>query len=63
MAAGTQTFEDCIRPPKLALRQGWSVTAPCRDDYVCAYVPGSPAGVGACMPQYVIFQARVDGHD
>ncbi len=63
MAAGTQTFEDCIRPPKLALRQGWSVTAPCRDDYVSAYVPGSPAGVGACMPQYVIFQARVDGHD
>ena len=63
MAAGTTTFEDCMSPPKLSQRQGCSVTAPCRDDYVCAYVPGSPAGVGACMPPYFIFQARVDGHD
>lgn len=63
MGAGNRTFEQCMSPPKLSLRQACSVTLPCRDDYVCAFVPGAPAGVGACMPPYFIFQARVDGHD
>jgi hypothetical protein len=34
---------------------------PCRDDYACARVPGLPAGTGACVPPYFVFQARVDG--
>lgn len=32
---------------------------PCRDDYVCAL---TPAGDGACLPPYFLFQLRVDGH-
>jgi hypothetical protein len=36
---------------------------PCRDDYICARVPGGAAtGRGACMPPYFLFQMRVDGH-
>jgi len=34
---------------------------PCRADYGCARIPGAPDGVGACVPPYFIFQARVDG--
>ena len=34
---------------------------PCRDDYGCARVPGAPTGLGACVPPYFVFQARVDG--
>jgi hypothetical protein len=63
MAKGQESFEDCMSPPKLALRQACNVNVPCRDDYVCSYVPGAPAGTGACMPPYFIFQARIDGHD
>jgi hypothetical protein len=33
----------------------------CRDDYACARVPGAPREVGACVPPYFVFQARVDG--
>ncbi len=33
----------------------------CRADYGCARVPNAPRGVGACVPPYFIFQARVDG--
>ncbi|MBX3228188.1 MAG: hypothetical protein KIT84_26815 [Labilithrix sp.] len=63
MARGRESFEKCMSPPKLALRQACNVDIPCRDDYVCSYVPGAPAGTGACMPPYFIFQARIDGHD
>lgn len=63
MAKGKESFEDCMSPPKLALRQACNVNVPCRDDYVCSYVPGAPAGTGACMPPYFIFQARIDGHE
>lgn len=63
MAEGSKMFEECMSPPKLSLRGACSVNLPCRDDYVCAYVPGAPPGTGACMPPYFIFQARVDGHD
>lgn len=63
MAQGRESFENCMSPPKLALRQACNVNAPCRDDYVCSFVPGAPAGTGACMPPYFIFQARIDGHD
>lgn len=34
---------------------------PCRDDFGCARVPNAPLGVGACVPPYFVFQARVDG--
>jgi hypothetical protein len=63
MADGRKSFEECMSPPKLSLRAACNVNLPCRDDYVCAYTPGAPAGTGACMPPYFIFQARVDGHD
>jgi hypothetical protein len=63
MAGHSRSFEECMSPPKLSFRMACSVTMPCRDDYVCAFVPGAPAGAGACMPPYFIFQARVDGHE
>lgn len=63
MAGRSRSFEECMSPPKLAFRKACSVAVPCRDDYVCAFVPGAPAGAGACMPPYFIFQARVDGHE
>lgn len=59
----SKSFDTCMSPPQLALRQACNVNIPCRDDYVCSYVPGAPAGTGACMPPYFIFQARIDGHD
>ncbi|MBL9111705.1 MAG: hypothetical protein JNM74_20645, partial [Myxococcales bacterium] len=42
--------------------QTCDVANQCRDDYVCARVPG-PNGttVGGCVPPYFIFQLRVDG--
>jgi hypothetical protein len=39
--------------------RGCSEAAPCRDDYICAR---TPAGGGACVPPYFLFQLRVDGH-
>lgn len=63
MGGRSRSFEECMSPPKLAYRKACSVNMPCRDDYVCAFVPGAPAGAGACMPPYFIFQARVDGHE
>lgn len=33
----------------------------CRPDYGCARVRNAPTGIGACVPPYFIFQARVDG--
>ena len=59
LAAG-QPFERCVlentRPGAL---RACSFHEPCRDDYVCARLPG---GGGACMPPYFLFQLRVDGH-
>jgi len=63
MGVGTKSFEECMSPPRLSLRKACNVAFPCRDDYVCAFVPGAPTGTGACMPPYFIFQARVDGHE
>jgi hypothetical protein len=34
---------------------------PCRADYGCSRVPNAPPTIGACVPPYFIFQARVDG--
>ncbi|MFO0739021.1 MAG: hypothetical protein U0270_24205 [Labilithrix sp.] len=67
MAAGRKSFTACMTKDdgtfSLALRQACNVNNPCRDDYVCSHVPGAPAGTGACMPPYFIYQARIDGHD
>ncbi len=53
-------FETCVqeqtRPGAL---RACSSSAACRDDYVCARMPG---GEGACIPPYFLFQLRVDGH-
>ncbi|MBS2017906.1 MAG: hypothetical protein JST00_33830 [Deltaproteobacteria bacterium] len=63
MAGRQKSFEECMSPPRLSFRKLCNVQFPCRDDYVCAYVPGAPKNNGACMPPYFIFQARVDGHE
>lgn len=63
MGGKTRSFEECMSPPKLSYRRACNVALPCRDDYVCSFVPGAPAGTGACMPPYFIFQVRVDGHE
>lgn len=55
-------FEQCIAGGSKQYRRACSAKAPCGQDYVCSAVPGAPAGVGACMPPYFLFQARVDGH-
>ncbi len=56
-------FEQCLadntRPGAL---RACSAARPCRDDYICARTPSAPAGQGACMPPYFLFQLRVDGH-
>ncbi len=58
-ARGT-SFEDCIRHSATpAAVQACGAARPCRDDYICAR---TPAGSGACMPPYFLFQLRVDGH-
>ncbi|MBX3226895.1 MAG: hypothetical protein KIT84_34005 [Labilithrix sp.] len=56
-------FAQCASGGPKALRKKCSATEPCGQDYVCSAVPGAPAGVGACLPPYFIFQARVDGHN
>jgi len=56
-------FEECLRTgASKQYRRACSAKSPCGPDYVCAAVPDAPAGVGACMPTYFMFQVRVDGH-
>lgn len=59
---GNEPVESCL-PRHLV--NAWVASCddrrPCRDDYGCARVPGAPPGVGACVPPYFLFQARVDG--
>ena len=38
-----------------------SRTEACRDDFICARVPGLAGAEGACVPPYFVFQVRVDG--
>jgi hypothetical protein len=55
-------FEDCVANGTTHYRKKCSAKIPCGPDYVCSAVANAPPGVGACMPPYFIFQARVDGH-
>jgi hypothetical protein len=55
-------FAKCASGGPRAVRKACSATQPCGQDYVCSAVPDAPPGVGACLPPYFIFQARVDGH-
>lgn len=55
-------FAKCAAGGPKAVRKACSATKPCGQDYVCSAVPDAPPGVGACLPPYFIFQARVDGH-
>ena len=55
-------FETCTAGGPKAYRKACSTNDPCGPDYVCSAVPNAPAGIGACLPPYFIFQARVDGH-
>lgn len=58
--ARNQPFADCLaRHVNPAGLRACSESAPCRDDYICAR---TPAGTGACIPPYFLFQLRVDGH-
>lgn len=34
----------------------------CREDFVCARVPGGASDEGVCLPPYFLFEGRVDGH-
>jgi hypothetical protein len=56
-------FESCIAGGPRGYRKACDANTPCGPDYVCSAVPNAPPGVGACMPPYFIFQARVDGHN
>jgi hypothetical protein len=56
-------FKECLATTmNPALLRSCDATRPCRDDYACMRVKDGPSDVGACMPPYFAFQARVDGH-
>jgi hypothetical protein len=57
-----EPIEKCLeRHLVSALVATCDAKTPCRDDFGCARVPNAPPNVGACVPPYFIFQARVDG--
>jgi hypothetical protein len=58
LGSGTP-FSTCIKHVRPIGLARCSDSVPCRDDYVCAR---TPAGDGACLPPYFLFQMRVDGH-
>ena len=61
--AANKPFTECIATTSSpSFLRTCDRTNPCRDDYACARVRNGPPGVGACMPPYFAFQARVDGH-
>jgi hypothetical protein len=61
--AANKPFTECLATTSApAFLHTCDRTNPCRDDYACTRVKNGPPGVGACMPPYFAFQARVDGH-
>lgn len=60
--ASLEPIESCLkRHSTLAWIPRCSANHACRDDYVCAHVPGTEPHTGACIPPYFAFQIRVDG--
>jgi hypothetical protein len=60
--AAEQPIEECLENHVVRrIVRACNADLPCRDDYGCARVSGAPAGFGACVPPYFVFQARVDG--
>jgi hypothetical protein len=56
-------FQECLADDAHpTVVRACDASRPCRDDFICARVQNAPDGVGACMPPYFVFQARVDGH-
>jgi hypothetical protein len=61
--AAHRPFEECLQSQNTpTFLKTCDRTEACRDDYACARVKNGPPGIGACMPPYFAFQARVDGH-
>jgi hypothetical protein len=57
-----QPVEECLKKHLVSARaRTCSATGLCREDYACARIPGAPAGTGACVPPYFVFQVRDDG--
>ena len=54
-----EPFPACLQLTRPAGLRACDAQRPCREDYVCAQMPG---GRGACLPPYFLFQLRVDGH-
>jgi len=55
-------IEECIPTHVLRRRVArCDATHACRDDYLCARIPGLAITEGACVPSYFVFQTRVDG--
>jgi hypothetical protein len=61
----TQPIEECMKTHLVSRRmRSCDASNPCRDDFACAKIrasSGSSGTVGACVPPYFLFQARVDG--
>jgi hypothetical protein len=57
-----EPIEECLKRHSI---DAWIATCdashPCRDDYVCARVPGAEGDASGCVPPYLAFQMRVDG--
>lgn len=61
--AAKRPFEECLhKHTRAGQLRACSATQPCREDYICSQSEGQPAGHGACIPPYFLFQMRVDGH-
>jgi hypothetical protein len=59
---GREPVETCLQRHFVTARIATcDAKTPCRADYACTRVPGAPAGTGACVPPYFVFQLRVDG--
>jgi hypothetical protein len=53
-------IERCLETHRARRRvRSCDVEHPCRPDFACVAVPGET--LGACVPPYFVFQARVDG--
>jgi hypothetical protein len=57
-----EPIEACMKAHALARRvRSCDRARPCRDDFACVRTPAPGRTVGACVPPYFVFQARVDG--